>query len=189
MIAPIDSSPFQEAFRAIVSFCERRKIPYFVLGGVAVGVLGEPRFTYDVDLDIQLSKDAAEPFLRAAKKEGFRIDVTQATKDIAQFGTFRMAREGVQIDCILASTPLETEVFRRRKRRKLFGLNVYLPSVEDLLLLKIIPGREKDLLDAKSLVARHKGKLDKRYLEKWIQALCDEAEDYRFMRILQELLK
>ena len=46
-----------------------------------------------------------------------------------------------------------------------------------MILLEIIPGRDKDLLDAKSIVLRHKGKLDTDYLETWATKLCDEAED------------
>ena len=46
-----------------------------------------------------------------------------------------------------------------------------------MILLEIIPGRDKDLLDAKSIVLRYKGKLDTDYLETWATKLCDEAED------------
>lgn len=59
---------------------------------------------------------------------------------------------------------------------------------EDFILLKIIPGRDKDILDVKSVIERHKGKLDKRYLEMWAQRFSDEAEDMRIWNTLRQLL-
>jgi hypothetical protein len=38
-------------------------------------------------------------------------------------------------------------------------------------------GRDKDMLDAKSIVIRHKNKLDRKYLEKWTQQISDEGHD------------
>ena len=55
--------------------------------------------------------------------------------------------------------------------------------------MKIIPGREKDLLDAKGVVIRNEGKLDIRYLESWAMMLSDEAEDMRIWHTLEKLLK
>lgn len=55
-----------------------------------------------------------------------------------------------------------------------------------MILLKIIVGRDKDMLDAKSVAVRHKGRLDRQYLKKWAQAISDEAED---MGIWERLVK
>ncbi|MDA2923410.1 hypothetical protein MYX65_01930 [Acidobacteria bacterium AH-259-L09] len=177
------------AFQKTIQLLESSEIPYFVLGGLAVGVLGEPRFTYDVDLDIQLSKDEVPSLLAKAQKVGFTVDLNQAQQDVASFGTFRMCYEQVVIDCILASTPLEEQVLKRRQKRPLFEIDTYLPTPEDLILLKIIPGRPKDLVDAESIVLRHGTNLNRAYLEDWAKRICEEAEDFRIWRTLQDLLK
>lgn len=57
-----------------------------------------------------------------------------------------------------------------------------------MILFKIIPGREKDILDAESIILRHKDKLSREYLEKWAMSLSDMAEDIRIWNILQKLL-
>ena len=36
---------------------------------------------------------------------------------------------------------------------------------------------EKDMLSAKSILIRHRGKLDRKYIEKWAQRISDEAQD------------
>ncbi len=49
-------------------------------------------------------------------------------------------------------------------------------------------GRDKDMLDAKSIVIRHKNKLDRKYLGKWIQQISDEAQDMTIWNRLIKLL-
>ncbi len=188
MTTPTPPATLADALGAVVGFFERAKVPYFLLGGIALGALGEPRFTLDVDLDIHIPKTAAKKLLVQAQRAGFRI-AKSALQDVTEFGVFRMWWNDVQIDCILASTPLEQSAFKRRTRVKVLETTVWLPSVEDLLLLKIISGRDKDLVDARTLVERHTAHLDKKYLEQWAQHLCDEAEDYRIMHTLRAVLK
>ena len=55
-----------------------------------------------------------------------------------------------------------------------------------MIILKIVVGREKDMLDAKSILIRHKNKLDRKYMEKWAQRISDEAQD---MSVWNRLLR
>lgn len=52
-----------------------------------------------------------------------------------------------------------------------------MPTAEDLLLFKVIAGRDKDLVDAAGIVRRHAGRLDLAYLDAAIEDVCDLAED------------
>lgn len=60
---------------------------------------------------------------------------------------------------------------------------------EDLILLKLIPGRPKDLLDVESICLRQGGRLDIDYLTRWARTICDESEDFRILRQLKKYLK
>lgn len=68
------------------------------------------------------------------------------------------------------------------------GLEANFPSPEDFILFKLIPGRPKDLLDAESVVLRHRERLDRSYLERWAQRISDEMEGLRVFRTLETLL-
>ncbi|MBI4212356.1 MAG: nucleotidyltransferase [Deltaproteobacteria bacterium] len=182
-------TPLERAIAKTVHFLEATHIPYFILGGVAVGFLGESRFTHDLDLDIFLPKSEIKDFIAKAKKSSFTINRVQTIKDVQTFGSFKMSFENVPIDCILASTALEQSALERRQKIEAFDTEIYIPSPEDLILLKIIPGRPKDLVDAESIVTRYSKKLDRKYLEHWTKSICDEAEDFRIWHQLQELLK
>lgn len=183
-----EKNAFKQAIHKIIRFLDKEKIPYFVLGGLAVGVMGEPRFTHDIDLDIFLQDQETGIFIKRLKKASFKFNAKQAMLNASQFGTFRLSYKMVQIDIIIASTALEREALRRKRRVDFFDLITCFPSPEDLILLKLIPGRPKDLLDAESVVIRQKGKLDASYLEKWARHICEEAQDFRILNQLKKML-
>ena len=181
-------SSLDKLFVKTINFLEKQKIPYLIIGGLAVGVLGEPRMTQDIDLIIFIPKNDLPKLLDKIKKDGFSVNKKIALKDAYQKGTFRMDFEGLWVDLIISSTEFENSAFKRKIKTELFGKRVYFPSPEDLVLLKVVPGREKDLLDARTIIERHKGKLDKKYIESWAQKLSDEAEDLRIWNTTKKLL-
>jgi hypothetical protein len=181
--------PLVDAYKEIVKFLNSGGYTYIVIGGIAASTIGEPRITADVDVDIVLNKEDVPHFLNKATKAGFRVSVSKCLKSAERLGVFQISFGDYHIDFIIASTDLEAQACKRRKAIQLHGVKAFFPSPEDLILLKIIPGRDKDLLDAKSVVLRHKGKLDTRYLRTWARRLCDEAEDMRIWKTLNGLLK
>ena len=170
-------------------FLNKTKLPYLVIGGVAAGVVGEPRFTYDIDIDIVLDKAALKDFLVQAKKEGFRVDTQTAQRDAETQGAFRIAGKQFHVDFIVASTDLEKEAIRRAQTQSLYGVKAVFPTPEDLILLKVIPGRPQDLLDIDRIVRRHRSHLDEAYLLRWAQQLSDQAEDLRIYNTVAGLLR
>ncbi len=179
----------EDVYKKVVTFLNKGKYEYLIIGGIAAGTLGEPRITADVDVDIIIDKENVPDFLDKAAKAGFKVFKKKCLVSVERAGVFQINLEGFHVDFIIASTDLETTAFERAKTIKLYGIKAFFPSPEDLILLKIIPGRDKDLLDARSIVLRHEGRLDKRYLETWATRLCDEAEDMRIWTVLSKLLK
>jgi len=178
-----------DTYKKIVNFLNSNSYSYFVIGGIAAGTVGEPRFTADVDVDIVINKEDVPDFLSKAAEAGFKVPVKKCLKSVDQFGVFQISLGDYHIDFIIASTDLEEQAYKRRKSIQLHGVKAFFPSPEDLILMKIIPGREKDLLDAKGVIIRHTGKLDLQYLETWAMKLCDEARDMRIWQKLNKLLE
>ena len=42
----------EDAYKKLISFLNKEKIDYSIIGGGAAGILGEPRLTGDIDVDI-----------------------------------------------------------------------------------------------------------------------------------------
>ena len=179
----------EQVFKKVVTFLNKGKYKYFVIGGIAAGTLGEPRVTGDVDVDIIINKKEVGDFLDKAEEAGFLFSKALCIEAVRRTGVFQIKCGDYHIDFLVASTALETTAFDRRIEIKVFGTKGFFPTPEDLILLKLVPGRAKDIGDVEALIARHGNKLDKEYLKTWAMKLCDEAEDMRIWTELNRLLK
>ena len=180
---------FRDYFRACIELVEEAKVEYLIIGGIAVGVFGEPRFTQDVDIIIFIKKPELGSFLVRAEEMGFSFDRKMVLSEAKERGVFRLFLEDLHLDLLIAYTELERRALKRKVSVKIFDKDVFLPSKEDLLLLKIIPNRLRDLIDAEGIALRHKGRLDRKYLESWAQKISDEAEDMAIWNRLMKVLK
>lgn len=189
MSASLEKTIFSECIRKTLALLHEQTVDYFLLGGVALPFLGEPRLTRDMDVDIFLTKDKAVKFLKKAKLAKFKINMKAMEERIMTFGNFRIFYKDVPVDMIIASTELENSALKRKRAVTLYGEKTYVPSPEDFILLKIIPGRPQDMVDAESVVLKNSAGLDRKYLEKWAKTICDEMENFRVLHQLRNLLK
>lgn len=180
--------PIGRLLRAGVRLFENLRVPYLVVGGLAASLLGEPRFTADVDVDAELKPSDTERLLKAAGTRGFRFRKTQVLADLAQRGAFRLAFGDHHLDVLRASTDLEREAFKRSRRKTVYGIRARFPSPEDLILMKLVAGREQDVLDARAVFLRNRRKLDRGYLTRWAAILSDRGEDLRLYNTLHSWL-
>jgi hypothetical protein len=65
---------------------------------------------------------------------------------LVKFRLYLHGRE-VDVDAFLAETPFQEQLLSRRQRVALDNLEVWLVSPEDLILLKLLAGRPRDIAD------------------------------------------
>lgn len=181
-------SEFDNFCRFAFEFLEDRGVRYLVVGGLAVIVVGEPRTTADADAVVFLSMAEAEALIGHATAAGFELHEDLERSRLLETGTMRFRRGRFRIDLITASLPFEESAFRRSRRHVLFGVELPFPSPEDLILFKVLAGRDKDVLDAVGVARRHVDRLDVGYLESTLRPICDLAEDVTPWRRLQDVL-
>jgi len=178
----------ENVFIKVVNFLEENKYPYLIIGGIAAGVLGEPRVTGDIDINIKIKKDSVGNFLTDVENAGFTFERNDVNKRVKETGTFKIYCQDFHIDFIISSTKFEESALKRHKKIKIFGIEANFPTPEDLILFKIIPARPMDKIDIENIVGRHRDKLDKKYLLDWAMKLADEAEDMRIYEEIKKLL-
>ena len=182
-------SEFDEFCRFAFRFLDDRGVRYLVVGGLAVVVVGEPRTTADADAVVYVSVDEAESLIRQAAQAGFEVHEDVERERLGRTGTMRFRRGRFQIDLITASLPFEEIACERGVFHELFGIRLRFPTPEDLILFKILAGRDKDMLDATGIVRRHGERLDVAYLERTLRPICDLAEDVNPWTRLQTVLR
>ena len=107
--------PFRSAIEALQKLLEKYNERGVIIGGVATGFLGKPRFTADVDAMFLLSTSEVSKFLEAAQTENIipRIQDADAFARKNRILLLRHSPSETDIDISLGILPFEEEVVER----------------------------------------------------------------------------
>ncbi len=180
-VSIVVAESFDDFCRASLDLLKARRTKYVIVGGVAVTAIGEPRFTADLDAIVFVDARALEGLIRHALNHGFRADLGDELEAVQGGGSVRLTRGRFHLDLIVRSLFIEDQALARSHTVKVFRRLVRFPSPEDLLLLKLVAGRPRDLLDLDGIMRRHGATIDRPYIARTLQALCDLAEDHVFL--------
>ena len=145
------------ALADLVNWLEETKMPSMIIGGVAASVLGRPRLTQDVDALAILPEAEWPKALSAAAGHGIlpRIENPLDFARRSRVLLMRHSESGIDIDLTFGRLPFEQAAIDNSEIHNIGGLRVSLPRVEDLLIMKAIARRPKDLQDIEGLLAAH----------------------------------
>ncbi len=162
----------EAALVEVVAALEACRLPYVLIGGLAVAFTGEPRTTLDVDVSVWSDPEKLGTAVQCLCKS-----LRPFPKEPLQFVEHRRVlpvstANGVRADIVFASLPVEREAIRRAIWKQIAGRSIPVASVEDLLLMKLVSEREKDLSDARALLRRFGKSLDRDYLVPKLEELA-----------------
>ncbi len=165
----------EELLRKISKILKALGIPYIITGGIAVVVWGRPRFTADIDIVVELSVKKADRLayeLLEINKEAY-VDRRMIQRALESKGEFNFIHPGagLKVDFwIMKNDEFDRSRLTRRVKKKIAGVETYLSSPEDLILVKLLWYKEgestRQLEDIESILKIQK-KLDWKYLKKW----------------------
>ena len=118
-------------------------IPYFITGGVATIIYGEPRFTRDIDLVIAVHAADAPSFLRLWPASQFYAPPLESFErecERPRHGHFNLIHQetGLVADCYVAGDdPLHALAFSRRRVLNVSGLEIQVAPVEYVIARKL----------------------------------------------------
>ena len=139
-------------FKELLNLFKKHNVKYLVVGGYAVMLYTEPRFTKDLDLLISIEIKNATAVYNALKEFGAPLaDLT--VKDFSQEGYFyQMGRPPVRVDILMSIPGVKfSSAWSRRKQLTIDGVEMNFISKEDLIASKKASGRPQDLIDVKNL--------------------------------------
>jgi Nucleotidyl transferase AbiEii toxin, Type IV TA system len=127
-----------------------RQRAYALVGGLALAVRAEPRFTRDVDLAVRVRDDRdAEGLVRELGVLGYRVIATVEHAVAKRLSTVRLGSpHGAIVDLLFASCGIEHEVVERAEIADVPNVGqVSVCRAEELLAMKILSMRERRLQD------------------------------------------
>jgi len=147
----------ESALADLMGWLDAAHIPSMIIGGVAASVLGRPRLTRDVDaLAVLPEADWAEA-IRLAPQFNIlsRIDNALQFAKRSRVLLMRHTTSGIDVDLTFGELPFERAAVANCENHDVGGIRVRLPRVEDLLVMKAIARRPKDVEDLQGLLAAH----------------------------------
>ena len=170
-----------EPFRATIEAIQRLLAKFddrgVIIGGIAVGFLGRPRLTEDVDAMFLLSTNDIPQFLEAAKIENIQPRIPNA-EEFAKKSRVLLLQHSpteINIDISLGILPFEEEMVERGIVQSTSTLSIRLPTPEDLIIMKTIAHRSKDLEDIRTIVDKNP-KLDVARIKRWVKEFAEVLE-------------
>ncbi|MEW6324619.1 MAG: hypothetical protein AB1515_04465 [Nitrospirota bacterium] len=159
----------------VCRFLDRQRIPYMVIGGIAVGVWSAPRATVDLDFVIGASGDDLTAFVQSASDAGFVIFEPKPV-EVPRTTFLRMHLKEpdarlLTIDFFPADDDYKRAALDRAAPVRLREQEVRIAAPDDVILLKLLAGRGQDLVDAENIVRTQRDVLDRNYLRKWAERL------------------
>ncbi len=132
-----------------------------LVGGIAVSVRSEVRFTRDVDVAVLVQNDAdAERLVSGLSNAGYVAIATVEQEDVGRLATARiMAPTGVAVDLMFAHSGIESEIVKGASIVDIPEAGaIPVAAPEELLAMKILSmteARLQDRIDAERLVTRN----------------------------------
>jgi len=160
-----------------------------IIGGIAASLLGQPRFTADLDAVILLSTEDLPKLIEIAAREGMivRIDGAEAFARKNRVLLLQHEISGIKVDISLGILPFEAEMVERGKEFSVAGLRLRLPTPEDLIIMKAVAHRPKDLADIQAIATSHPN-LDKERIRSWVEQFGEALDLPDLWKIISRLV-
>jgi hypothetical protein len=148
-------------------------VPYTLIGALAVSAWGEARATLDVDVSLWVEPERFESTVRAlcSRLKPVPMDPLQFARETHVLPM--VSSYGIRLDLVFAALAVERDLIARAKPIQLGGRAVNIATVEDLIWMKLISERPKDVEDARRLIRRFRLTLDRGYIEPRLRELSE----------------
>jgi hypothetical protein len=141
-----------EDYRDILLALFDEKVKFLLVGAYALAAYGYPRATMDIDIWVMPAPQNADAVLRALRRFGAPLH-NLTREDLQKDGTvFQVGIAPRRIDLVTSASGLQfEEAYERSLSVNIEGIEVHIPSIDDLIRNKRALGRTKDLADVEAL--------------------------------------
>jgi len=168
-----------ELLRYFSRALEHLGLRYFVTGSVATIFFGEPRFTNDIDIVVDLPPNRITALCQAFSGNDFYISEEAVRKAVARKGQFNIIHpsSGLKVDVMVPSEDAfnRSRFARVRRLRPASDYEAVFASPEDVILKKLEyhreGGSEKHLRDIAGILKVSGEQIDLPYLAEWSSRL------------------
>ena len=182
--------PFLSAIHDLMRWLSSQRVRGVIVGGIAASFLGRPRTTLDIDVLILLPAEKWQGFLENAEHYGFMPRIKNALAFAKESRVFLLRHEStnISLDISLGMLPFEEELIQRARAKNIMGIRVPLPTPEDLIVMKSIAHRPRDIADIESILEANP-RCDLKRVRRWVRAFSTALEMPELLEDLEKTIK
>jgi len=168
-----------ELLRRIVTTCDELELPYLITGSIATIFYGEPRFTNDIDVVVELPRLKVEAFVASFPSPEFYLSeerVLEAVEEKSQFNVIHPA-SGLKVDVMIPRGDAfdQSRFARGRALHPAPDLEATFASPEDVIIKKLEyygqGGSDRHLRDIAGVLQLGGAEIDRNYIRGWADRL------------------
>jgi len=181
-----------DLLRYLINAFDSLGISYFITGSIASIFYGEPRFTNDIDIVVDIEENHIQRLIKMFPENEFYISEEAIREAIIHKDQFNIIHpsSGLKIDVIICKkNDFDRSRFKRiRKIKPIEDVEANFASPEDVVIMKMLyykeGGSEKHLRDVTGILKISGDVIDRNYIENWAEKL--DVKDI-WLAILKEL--
>ena len=129
-------------------------VRWFLFGAQAAILHGSARLSADVDVTVDLGARSGRELVDGLARRGFELRVTDVEGFVETTRVLPLVHlaSRMPLDLVLAGPGLEEQFFARATERLVGNVRVPVVSAEDLVAMKILAGRPRDMEDVAAVV-------------------------------------
>lgn len=129
-------------------------VRWFLFGAQAAILHGAARLSADVDVTVDLGARSSREVVDALSREGFELRLADALGFVEATRVIPLVHlaSRMPLDLVLAGPGLEEQFFARATERVVGHARVPVVSAEDLVAMKILAGRPRDVEDVAQVI-------------------------------------
>jgi hypothetical protein len=141
-----------EDYKDMLRALSEEKVRFLLVGAYALAAHGYPRATMDIDIWVMPSPSNADAVLRALRRFGAPLQ-NLTKEDLQKDGIiFQIGVAPRRIDIITTASGLQFEdTYGQSLSLNIEGIELHIPSIDDLIRNKRAVGRTRDLADVEAL--------------------------------------
>ena len=183
-------SPLISLFRDLNTVFEQVSSRWYVFGAQAAIIHGGARLTADVDVTVMYGNRNPDDLLTKLKANNFSVRPDNPVELIENTRILPVIHSisGIPVDIVFGGPGLEEEFILRTRHYDIEGVKVPVVSAEDLVVMKILSGREKDLDDVSSIITAQLENLDLDFIRSLLDRLEAALVRSDLVPLLEELV-
>jgi hypothetical protein len=167
----------REPLSDLMTWLSEVRVPAAIVGGVAASLLGRARFTRDIDAVVVVDESRWPEFLDSARRHGFQPRRPDSLEFARRSRVLLLIHgpSAVELDISLGALPFEEGLIAAAKTIEVGGVSLPVARPEDIVIMKAIARRPRDISDIEGLLAANPA-IDRAFIRRNVASAAEALD-------------